>query len=137
MTTGTNMAAGAGPSDWSAHTVRLEFGRDPDAPRRARLSIGRIVEGALGDDARLVTSELVTNVIQHTSSGGVLRAIDRRPDGPLRIEIGDDDPAVPVLACSQDGCGGRGLSIVDQLSARWGVQPIEGDGKVIWAELGP
>ena len=136
MTTGRDIAAGTGASDSSAHTVRLEFGRDPDAPRRARRFIGQLVEGPLGDDARLVTSELVTNVIQHTSSAGVIRAIDHRPDGPLRIEISDDDPAVPVSIGAQE-VGGRGLTIVRHLSARWGVRSIEGDGKVVWAEFGP
>jgi len=136
METGRNAATGMGRIDRPAHAVRLEFGRDPDAPRRARRLIGEIVDGPLGDDARLVTSELVTNVIQHTSSGGVMRAVDQRPNGPLRIEIGDADPTVPAPVRTP-ARGGRGLAIVDRVSARWGVQPIKGDGKVVWVELGP
>src|SRR6478609_5543591 len=139
METGTTDATGSGGTTRSGREVRLEFGRDADAPRRAR----RVVEGLIppgdtaADDLRLVTSELVTNVIQHTAGGGTLWAIDRRPQGPLHLEISDHDPALPHRNGTAGARGGRGLKIVDQVCDRWGVRSIAGDGKTVWAEFDP
>jgi len=139
MESGTTDATGSGRTTHSEREVRLEFGHDSQAPRRARRLIeGLIPQGdAAADDLRLVTSELVTNVIQHTDGGGTLWAIDRRPQGPLHLEISDHDPSLPHRNGTAGARGGRGLHIVDHVCDRWGVRSIDGDGKTVWAEIDP
>lgn len=64
------------------------------------------------DDAVLVVSELVTNVVFHTTSSSVVMtaAID---DHRLRIGVHDRDTRGPVVASGDVG-DGRGLPIVDE-----------------------
>jgi anti-sigma regulatory factor (Ser/Thr protein kinase) len=92
-------------------------------------------DGSISRAVLVATSELVTNVIRHTGGGGTLRAWEPHSNTPLRVEVEDDDPAVPVLRTPADGGqGGHGLTIVAGLSSGWGVQPTRA-GKIVWAEF--
>jgi anti-sigma regulatory factor (Ser/Thr protein kinase) len=117
--------------------VRYQFGHQPRAAADARHEMERLLDGPddpIADDVRLATSELVTNVVVHTADGGELRAWDPRPDVPLRLEVEDLDPALPVIPDESPTIGGQGLRIVDAAADQWGVdeQPA---GKVVWAEF--
>jgi hypothetical protein len=95
---------------------------------------------ALADAAELVASELATNAVQASrnpppvpptrSPGGLAvvslhLASDRRQ---VLIELGDNDPRPPAPADPDpDGDGGRGLSIVEAVSARWGCYYLNTD----------
>ena len=85
------------------------------------------------DDVQLIVDELVTNAIRY-SRGPVTLTIGRRPDR-IVVQVQDPSPATPqpdwgdVLADS-----GRGLLLVDELSADWGTTPTD-DGKRVWAEV--
>ena len=86
------------------------------------------------DAAMLIVSELVTNAVIHAATPAELRA--EWSHGVLRLEVLDHaegSPPDPRIA-SPDDEGGRGLFLVDALSAAWGVEPRE-SGKVIWAEV--
>jgi anti-sigma regulatory factor (Ser/Thr protein kinase) len=98
----------------------------------------------LADSAELVTSELVTNAVEASSSllagpiSEVIRvayllAENRQP----LIEVWDRAPGVPVLRDVADLAErGRGLTLVDVIAARWGWRPEDGrPGKCVWAEL--
>lgn len=88
----------------------------------------------LVDTAMLVVSELVTNAVVHAATPAELRA--EWADGVLRLEVLDHAEASPPdpRIASPDDEGGRGLFLVDALSAAWGVEPSE-SGKVVWAEV--
>jgi len=88
---------------------------------------------ALGTDAGLIVSELVTNAVNAGATRiGVALAIHH---GHLRIGIADDASGRPtVQTASPHATGGRGLHIVEQLARRWGTCATPG-GKEIWAEL--
>jgi serine/threonine-protein kinase RsbW len=90
------------------------------------------------EDASLVLSELVANAIQHGSDGGSISlGLGGYARGRLRIEVTDPSGDVPVMSRpAMDAENGRGLLIVQALSARWGVERHEGGGKSVWAELG-
>ncbi len=138
MDTSITDPAVTGGDDARSRQVSLDFGHDVDAARRAREAIQELFEGRadpLVDDVRLVTSELVTNVIQHTDDGGSLLVVDPRPDGPVRIEVADRDCRPPPFKPVRRALGGRGLSIVDGLCSRWGVRRMGARGKVVWAEF--
>lgn len=90
--------------------------------------------GLLADDAALVTSELVSNVVVHTPSTSVIRLELRR--GLLSIAVYDD---VPGDVCLVDPRGTlsevHGLLLVAQIAAAWGCSPTLAGGKVVWATL--
>lgn len=88
---------------------------------------------SLEDNALLLTSEIVTNAILH-GSGAVRLQMHRRVNR-LRIEVGDDDPALPSPQVSGSALeSGRGLMIVNTLSTDWGAEHL-GSGKIVWFEL--
>ena len=115
----------------------------PESVRFARLHV-RTALGFHGladyvEDAEIITSELVTNAMQHVRGDGteaieitLARASnpptvtvvvsDSSPDGPRRCDL----PA--------DGEHGRGLQIVEALSVHWGWHPQDG-GKAVFAIL--
>lgn len=86
-------------------------------------------------DAVLVTSELVTNAVLHARTQIRLRVAAER--SKVRVEVYDDNTRIPILAsCATDATSGRGLVMVAALVNSWGIEQ-HGDGKVVWAELGP
>jgi anti-sigma regulatory factor (Ser/Thr protein kinase) len=87
------------------------------------------------DDAAVVVSELVTNAVQHAGERGLLRLELRVTDEVLRLELADGSSVRPMareIVDSEER--GRGMHIVDALTARWGVE-THGEGKRVWVEL--
>ncbi|MEX0666610.1 MAG: ATP-binding protein [Acidimicrobiia bacterium] len=106
------------------------------SPARARSIVRRMLAVWDADDevrlTELLTSELVTNAVRHAATEIMLRvAVDART---VRVEVTDTGKTMPVLTQTPD-VGGYGLRIVDQLAARWGVDPIPNDGKTVWFEV--
>ncbi|WP_411150131.1 ATP-binding protein [Streptomyces sp. A30] len=94
---------------------------------RAFLSLWN-VNGELAENIVLAVSELVTNAIEHGTGDVGLRV--RYPDGELRIEVTDDNPAPAELRPADDeDVSGRGLFLVAVLARKWGVS---GDGRSTW-----
>ena len=87
----------------------------------------------LCDAARTVTTELVSNAVEHARTGCVLHlALD---DHRLRVSVRDHRPDGHGLP--QPGVHdhrGYGLLIVEGLSRKWGVTSHD-DGKTVWALL--
>jgi len=78
------------------------------------------------DDAVLVVSELVTNVLLHAHGAPFIRLLPA-VDG-VRVEVSDDSPQPPLPS------RGLGLALVEGLATSWGSSP-RGGGKVVWCEL--
>lgn len=121
---------------WSA-SVDLPF----DA--RAASTAREVLRGLLlawghdrqADDAAVVVSELVTNAVQHAGEHGQLQLALRVTGDVLRLELADGSSQRPVTREVVDSDeGGRGMRIVDELTARWGVD-VNGAGKRVWVEL--
>jgi hypothetical protein len=119
--------------DRPAPDVTFEFDHDEDAPLGARRALRPLFPqpDPLADDVELVATEFVSNVIRHTDDGGHLDAWD---EDPLRLEVTDTDPTLPVPAGYADERGGHGLRIVDELADDWGAA-AEANGKTVWAEF--
>ena len=111
-----------------------------EAPSIARRFVRQTLEGWDGNDATdnaaLLTSELVTNVIRHTSARSTLRVSINRD--VVRIEVSDPDrtPLPEPAASRAFGPDGLGLAIVDRVASNWGVELVE-DGKIVWFEVVP
>jgi anti-sigma regulatory factor (Ser/Thr protein kinase) len=91
------------------------------------------------DNAEIITSELVTNAIQHVGgeSTGIVRVALLRVWNPKAVTVvgTDSSPADPVMCEAPDSSDrGRGLRIVDALSDCWGWHP-EGGSKAVYAVL--
>lgn len=90
------------------------------------------------DDALLVISELVTNVIAHTVSDRVECRLYIGA-GHLRLEVEDQIRAHTLPAPrtpDPESQGGRGLLLVGAVSSAWGVKDApHGPGRIVWAEL--
>ena len=86
------------------------------------------------DDVLLVVTELVNNAVTHAGSPCELR-LSVSPV-TLRVEVIDHGPGTPdPLPPSETRNHGRGLHLVDALTAAWGFEPMPTGGKLVWAEL--
>ncbi len=89
----------------------------------------------LVDEVVLVVSELTANAVEHARTGFEVR-LELRDAQVLRVEVVDHGPGSPDLRRADTSTErGRGLHLVSHLSAAWGVQAIDGNGKAVWAEL--
>lgn len=91
---------------------------------------------SISDEAELLASELVTNVVLHV--GTPLRLTLRRAAEPaqtLRVEVSDGSRRAPRRRrYSDEAQTGRGLVLVARVAARHGVD-VDDDGKCVWFEL--
>jgi len=120
-------------ADRRSPDISFEFGRDVTAPRAARAALEPLFpsNGELANNVGLVASEMVSNVVLHTEGGGRMDAWDA---DPLRLEVRDHNPQMPLLATSNDDIGGRGMRIIAGTADRWGaIASLE--GKLVWAEF--
>jgi len=106
------------------HGCRVQLTTGPAAAAEARSQVRAAICAwdvpVDPDVAVLLTSELVTNAIRHEVGGTVTLAISC-PGGQLRVEVHDTSCFLPVLVdVSTDEETGRGLMLVDTLSAEWG-----------------
>ncbi len=112
--------------------------RLPDAVMHARRFTARTLRSWTVDEeldvAQLVVSELVTNAIAHTR--GEVRLDLTLAADRLRIAVNDASPRAPAKPTSVDweSTGGRGLLLVEAVSASWGSVPLSG-GKQVWSEI--
>ena len=115
----------------------------PESVRIARLH----VRAALGfhgladyaEDAEIITSELVTNAVQHVRGDGTETIGVTLARGwsaaTVTVVVSDSSSDGPVLRDTPAGSErGRGLQIVEALSAHWGWRR-EGGGKAVFAVL--
>lgn len=138
---------------WAQHSY-LELGAlttaVPCARKHARLIIGEWGRSELADTVELIVSELVTNALR--ASVGLTGS---RYDGqwipgmpPIRMWLCSDDQQVLIQVWdsndqnpvsqrpSPEAESGRGLWLVDMLSAESGTYPLGGTtGKVVWASV--
>jgi anti-sigma regulatory factor (Ser/Thr protein kinase) len=98
-------------------------------------TLGRHRIGADTDAAALLTSEIVTNAIQHTRSGGdggtVTIVMTEVPDGVLVQVMDDGSPGTPVVKGDIYAAEGHGLFLVQHLAAQWGYLRDTG-GTTVW-----
>jgi two-component sensor histidine kinase len=90
-------------------------------------------------DAGLVLSELISNALRHASPlpGGTLEISWVLRSGSVEVAVSDGGGGMPrVSEPGNSAVGGRGLSIVDRLSLRWGVCGGRDQAeKKVWAEV--
>ncbi|HET9143315.1 ATP-binding protein [Actinophytocola sp.] len=89
----------------------------------------------VGYDLQLICTELIANAYEHGSMPGQVR-IEVAGPNLIRVEVDDSSRRMPVTRRRTDSIRGRGLQMVAQLAARWGVRRTT-TGKTVWAEVYP
>jgi anti-sigma regulatory factor (Ser/Thr protein kinase) len=113
----------------------------PEHVREARAFVTK----ALGelhpcvDTAVLLTSELVTNAVMHSSSrcaGGTVSVLIMESAGSLRIEVADQGSELssPVVRGDVYASDGHGLYLVQTLADQWGYLRDD-NGTTVWFRL--
>ncbi len=114
----------------------------PEQVATARAFVSRTLSsdqvGADNDAATLLTSEIVTNAVQHTKSGvdggTVTIVVIGVPHGVL-VEIIDDGSAgAPIVKGDLYAAEGHGLFLVQHLAAQWGYLR-DPAGTTVWFHL--
>jgi anti-sigma regulatory factor (Ser/Thr protein kinase) len=108
-------------------------------PRARHTVMATLIDAGLGietiETAALLASELVSNVVLHSTSESYTLDVDIDLTR-VHIEVGDGDDTFPLrpLREPSDVEHGRGLNLVDALASRWGVRSAD-TGKIVWFEL--
>ena len=115
---------------------------DPRSAGAARAFVRSVIEGHVADtdDAVLLTSELVSNVIRHAHTD-VTVEVEVGP--PVRVGVRDGAAATGAFRALMErptwpetsSVTGRGLSLLRALSSSFGLDDDESGGKVVWFEL--
>jgi hypothetical protein len=89
------------------------------------------------DDAALLVSELISNVVDHAvTEASLALELDLAGDW-LRISVSDGSAIQPVVReLREDQPRGRGLQLVEAIAERWGAEDHLG-GKRVWFVLSP
>ncbi|MGW5562405.1 ATP-binding protein [Streptomyces tendae] len=110
----------------------------PELRRAVAEYLGEDGAGACAD-VQLCVTELVANVIRHVGEAAPVRVRVSSSGGRTRIEVTDPaSDALPSLRhADTDDESGRGLSLLDAVAWRWGVdRGGPGEGKTVWCEVG-
>jgi anti-sigma regulatory factor (Ser/Thr protein kinase) len=140
--TGDEMRAVCETATASVISESRELLANGHAPAYARYWVRRELRawglGGLIDTAELVVSELVSNAVQHGGGESVALSLECS-GGSACIRVWDPNGrAMPaLLPPDDDDERGRGLVLVDALSAHWGAYRLAAGGKVTFAELRP
>lgn len=118
-------------------TVTRRFPRSMASSRLARQFVADTLRGwgcdSVLDDAALIVAELAANAILHAGSDVSVGLA--RPDGVVRLIVGDASEVVPVpRVVDVRSSSGRGLCLVEALAQDWGHDVVAG-GKLVWADL--
>jgi len=115
------------------------------ACRGARQFAGQTLGGwgllVLAEDTTVIVSELVTNALVHgcdlsAAMSGQVELFLWRQAGQMVCAVTDPGPAPPVLVSADPMAeAGRGLQVVQALSATWGWTRLGGCRKAVWAAL--
>jgi anti-sigma regulatory factor (Ser/Thr protein kinase) len=122
-------------------TITPEFEAIPTLRRFVALAIGLLACPSDRDTAELLTTELASNAI-NVDAGEVTVVLKTTAENRLHVDVRDHGYGLPELAepDSDDAADPndpetpRGLAIVDQLAAQWGVDQFL-PGKNVWFEI--
>lgn len=125
------------------YAYRLSAPNSPKSPKACRDAIAALLQANgledLADTARLLVSEAVTNVHQHTATPVIhIDTLVRDRIATIAVRDSSPDDLPRPRKAEADEEGGRGLFLMKQLAHACGVTWESGaqpTGKHIWFEL--
>ncbi|MET8182799.1 ATP-binding protein [Streptomyces sp. NPDC005336] len=125
------------------HAYRLSAPNSPRSPRVCRDAIAALLQANdlhdFADTARLLVSEAVTNVNQHTNTTLIhIDTLVRDRIATIAVRDSSPDRHPYPRDAGPDEEGGRGLLLMQELAYAWGVTRENGlqpTAKHIWFEL--
>ncbi|HYZ80364.1 MAG TPA: ATP-binding protein [Solirubrobacteraceae bacterium] len=89
------------------------------------------IPSSILEAVELMVSELATNCIRHERASFHIAILGSSRE--IRVEVTDSGTGTPTMRSpGPNDPSGRGLQIVDMLSASWGVKPERPAGKTVW-----
>lgn len=120
-------------------TLAAQLPAKPAAAGRARCLFGALpCDRDIRDDGRLLVTEAVANVVEHTESHDVRVLLHHDPArGTLLCAVRGSSTCVPDTPsrAGPDALDGRGLHLIAALSDDWGYRR-DAEGKWLWFVLG-
>jgi len=124
---------------------RVDLPGVPESVGVARRFVAGVLAGvACGsvDEVVLLVSEVCSNAVRHSDSGrgpeGRVTVVVAHYRGVIHIEVIDEGAAVSAPRLPEvpadDGEGGRGLWLVDQVASAWGWYEAA-SGRVVWFQM--
>ncbi|HEY0509764.1 MAG TPA: ATP-binding protein [Blastococcus sp.] len=125
----------------STRTASIDLPPSPQSVPTARHMVDELLRAWRvpqdRQDAALLVTELVANVVDHSESEANFTLELTFSDGWLRVSVADGSSVQPVVReLSQDRSRGRGLFLVQAIADRWGSEEHHG-GKRVWFEMLP
>lgn len=114
----------------SEMTLHIESNLEAPSLSRAKLAGIKPSLEPRYEDVLLVVSELVSNSVRHTDTDDIDIRVESN-NGHVRVEVSDCGPGFTSATPRRDGLG---LTIIERLADKWGVEPSDG-GFTVWAEL--
>lgn len=120
----------------SHNALLLSLPGVPESVSEARHAVAEFLADSsqAAADVILLVSELVTNAILHTNSGGasLMISVTRSDDDVLVAVLDKGSNSVPtVKSASPSETSGRGLRLVQDYADEWGSAPGESRG-LVW-----
>ncbi|WP_315095603.1 ATP-binding protein [uncultured Cellulomonas sp.] len=119
--------------------LHLVAGRSSIATGRDWIASEAVLGGLAADHApllRLLSSELITNAVEHGPRSGDVTIRVRCVDDQIRVEVDDEGSNPPQLrAADFAAVGGQGMRLVDAYATRWGCHLRGADGKTVWFDV--
>lgn len=118
--------------------LRADFEAAPESVPLARRAVLRTLVGRgldqIADTTCLLTSELVTNAVQHAKQS--LDVVVKIDDVRVRVEVHDDGKRTPPpLAEAPQELGSYWLLLLSDLADRWGFEHERSGGGMSWFEV--
>ena len=133
-------ASSARRRDAQVIDVELVVQAERAAPRAARHWVMRTIAdagvgGASNQVVELLTGEMVSNAVLHGPAAGPVSVRVRISATTVRVLVSDTGSGTPIVGHPEPtAASGRGLALVEALSADWGTQHRP-DGKTVWFEV--
>ncbi len=110
----------------------------PESVQLARQAVAKALSEVgredLMNDAAIIVTELVANAVIHARTEMAL-SVEECGAG-VRLSVTDASDKLPRWTpVRPTATSGRGLLLVQRLSATWGVEPLGDSGKVVWAQI--
>ena len=106
--------------------------------RRELLAGNGTLPSSVRDDVLLLTTELVTNAVRHSSAGpeALVRVELRRATDRVRVAVSDEGTGFTAEAPHErNEADGWGLALVDRIADRWAITSTA-SGTCAWFEIG-